>query len=303
MLSRGQKYPKDFVKTVILLYLRDTEKPASDIRDFLKNQFELSERRNIQKHLNYLFDHHVIDKKVRAGIESRYKWSKNIQAVRTIVNLISETESVEQISNKLFRQIKKQQTKWHKNYGTSQSDAKYDPIKLWYRTNYILLFFNKKTISNSLKLAYNKYRKKNNKKHIKFKRFRIIVLERLTDDELITMMYYSPTLVKYILNLDIHYEHKLANLNRIENKINNMVLVDWLQNKPHFGVKESFNDGIYIKKDVNSNSLDINFHSKLLRPKPQLIDHSIEIKYEPFLLEKYKKHILFVNNKKISKER
>ncbi len=299
MLKRGEKYPKDFVKIVILLYLRDTGKSASDIREFLKKNFGLSERRNIQKHLTYLYDHKILDKKVHLGIESRYKWSKNIHAVKTIVNLISEFENIEQISNKLFSNIKKLQTKLHKDYGTNQSDAKYDPTQLWYRTNYILSFFNKKTISDSLKLAYDEYRKKKYKKYIKFIHFRIILLERLNDDELITMMYYSPTLVKYILNLDKHYEHKLANLNRTENKINTMVMMDWLEDKSIFGAKESFNDGIYIKKGDKQDSLEMQFHTTLFRPKPPLIDHSLEIKYEEF--KKYKTYDLFINNKKISK--
>lgn len=296
--TRGERYSKYLIKIAILVYLRDNVRSASDIHDFLKKYYGLTETKNVKIHLTKLHDSGILHKTMKYGIGSYYKWNHTLDAFKKIVNIFSDNdESTRLVYYKLFNKYSFNITQFHVETLTLPKE-KLDLSRLWYYTNYGQSFLNKKTVSSSIHHAYKKYLSKKPAKKLLFKHFKTIVLERRSESELVTMMYYSPRLVKYILNLDKHYEHKLDNLKIIENKINTMLLIDWLENKPIFGVKESFNDGIYIKKGNEQGSLEMDFHSKLFHPKNRLIDHSMELKYEK--IRKHKKpSILYINNKKI----
>ena len=65
--GRGDKLPNNFVKTAILLHLADSERSASEIRDYLKLVHNIKEPKGVRVHLAKLYDEEYLDKKVKRG--------------------------------------------------------------------------------------------------------------------------------------------------------------------------------------------------------------------------------------------
>lgn len=281
--ERGDKLPTNYVKLAILLYLTDTSKSTSEIREFLKDLVGITERRNIQKHLSELFDDKIITKVVKQGIGSYYEWSNDISSFKKIINLISNNaEAIKEIQE---GRLKKIESYAKVAYLDTLSTIKkpFDPTRFWYHTNYAVSFFNEKTISILIDSTYKKYLAKKPVKPLDLEKFETIVFESIDKESLVVLMHYSPNLVRYLLNLDMHYVDKISNLKTREEVIKHIVLNDALfGHYPDHSGTIIFGAGFSLDKEYDSKqklqSVKLELSCNFPKPKPKTIDHGVQLK-------------------------
>lgn len=284
--ERGDKLPTNFVKLAILLYLTDTSKSTSEIREFLKELVGITERRNIQKHLSELYDDKVITKVVKQGIGSYYQWNNDISSFKKIINWISNnSEAVKEIQDNRMKKVGSYDkvTQYHLDTLTTPIKRPFDPTRFWYHTNYAVSFFNEKTISTLIDHTYKKYLSKKPTKPFDLEQFEIIVLEGIDRESLVVLMHYSPNLVRYLLNLDIHYVEKLSNLKIREDLIKHIVLNDALFGHfPDHSGAIIFGNGFNLSKEYDNKqklqSIKLELYCNFPKPKPRIIDHGVQLK-------------------------
>ena len=285
--ARGEKLPTNFVKLAILLYLTDTSKSASEIREFLKELVGITERRNVQKHLSELYDNEILTKTVERGIGSYYTWNNTIKAFKKIVDLVSDnSEAVIGIQGKRIKKVQPYTsvTEYHLDTLTTPVKKPFDPTSFWYYTNYAVSFFKGETILSMIDRAYKKYLSKKPKKPLGPEQFKTIVLEGIDEESLAILMHYSPNLVRYILNIEIHYENKLANLRKKEDLLSYVVLSDALfGNYPDHSGGFHFGGGFNLEKEYDGGakvpaSIKLGFSRTFPKPKPKIINHGVQLK-------------------------
>lgn len=115
--GRGKKFPTGFVKVAIMLFLRDIGKPSiaiysgpklkkidpvypasskstSQIIDYLRKTFGISEPRGIRLHLGQLYSDNLLDKETKIGIETIWQWKRGFESFRKIVNFIQSNHDL-----------------------------------------------------------------------------------------------------------------------------------------------------------------------------------------------------------------
>jgi len=85
---------------------------------------------------------------------------------------------------------------------------------------------NEEILNNLLETAYKEYLKNIEANPLEQSVFRTIVLENIDTKSILTLMHYSPNLVKYLIDLPINYKQKTRNLKEKENRIFFQVLDD-----------------------------------------------------------------------------
>lgn len=186
--SRGDKLPNNFVKTAILLYLSDSERSASEIRDYLKLVHNIKEPKGVRVHLAKLYDEEYLDKKVKRGIGSYYTWKESVESFQKIISFLSSNSKLirmVEIQNMKFRDFGpvkfELKSSWQKTldeeelempqpfrmgmlnemqYLSKLSDLSqsFDTSRFWYNTEYTRKFLNKKTLKYCINNAFQKCR-------------------------------------------------------------------------------------------------------------------------------------------------
>lgn len=259
--GRGKKFPTNFVKVAILLLLRDVEKPSiaiyhgpkfrktslhwpycirkstSEIRDYLKERFGISESKGVRLHLDWLYKNKYLSKTTKQGIETVWEWNKKLESFKKIVSFIEENaDFVKQISTdptfKSDELIDDENKQNLKNFFDSLQPV-FDVTRYWYYTKYTRSFLNEEMIDYFVEIAFKKYLITKNK----------IMLKQCTDVEsfeheifmnrdkkiIVKLMYYSPSLVKHIMNLDQKFEEILDNRKLWTDNILLLVINDLLK--------------------------------------------------------------------------
>jgi len=243
--NRGAKLPKNRVKMEIILLLRDDSKTTSEIRDYLREKYCISESRGIRLHLEHLCQKEILEKDVQNGVGTSYSWKRNTESFRKIINIISE-------NNETVRQILRQknislQSRYGKELKKRIADigVPFDATLLWYNTEYAKSFITEDTVKHFIDMAYKKCsheqlflsycRKVGSGPTIEL--FRLIFLENNDDETLMLLLMYSPSLLKYIANLENNLVERLGNLDQRKDVIFQMVVKDNLvtQYTPHGG--------------------------------------------------------------------
>jgi len=238
----GDKFPKNFVKIAILRYVSDVERSATEIYDYMEVVFNVKETRGIRGHLSWLVDDNYLEKRVKSGIGSYFKWKKTLESFKKIV-LFLETNDLSlrkvEIQNAKFidfdsvkvkvpkRLQKKLKTKelkfpYHLPIGSemnyldtlSNFEKPIDIARYWYNTEYTESFLNKKTIAHFLNKSYKLFLKdkevQSHSKQYHFKMdkhyFRHITFFKYDDEVIVTLLHYSPSLVLHMIDLDNKYK-------------------------------------------------------------------------------------------------
>lgn len=224
---RGEKLPKNYVKIAILLYVGDERKSSLEIREYLKDVHSVSERKGIQLHLSKLCEEGYLEGETKAGIAAYYQWKKSTESFKKIIELISENaDMVRKIILEKSKVIppktiteKFQIKKLFETYNV-------DPTQFWYNTKYAKSFFTEDVLNDLLDKSYDDYSTNKGTYPLNKSEFRIVVLENTNTQAIITLMHYSPNLVKYIIDLPNLYQKKTRNLKEKENRIFYTVLDD-----------------------------------------------------------------------------
>jgi len=290
--TRGKKLPNNFVKTAILLYLVDSEKSASEIRDYLKFVHNIKEPRGVRLHLTKLYDDGYLDKKVKKGIAGYYTWKESVESFQKIISFLST-------HSQLIRQVEIQNIKYRDydseyleedempiqfKYGRGNEmqylskltdlTQPFDTSRFWYDTEYTRKFLNKKTLRYCLNIAYQKCKTdekvledfKEYGGKLKKDRFRYNCFHRYNDDSLVAMMFHSYTLVAHMVNLEKNYQEYMIGPNEGSEFIFRMVLTD-LHYREYPGLEmEYFWKKEFIErktKDGKFDGLDMHFSCSL----------------------------------------
>ena len=91
-LKQGQKYPKGFTQTQILLKLCEKDRtPTSEILDFLKEQFYIREQKNIREHHLKILEKHKLIRRESAGRGHPDYWSviPDFRVLKELVDMLN----------------------------------------------------------------------------------------------------------------------------------------------------------------------------------------------------------------------
>ena len=229
----------------IVLLLRDCPKTTTEIREYLKEKYGITEPRGIRLHLEQLCQKDILEKDVQNGIGTNYFWKKNPDSFGKIINIISS-------NNETIRQILKYKKFSAKSrYGMQLkerlADTKilFDATSIWYNTEYTKSFITEDTLRYFIDMAYQKCT--NDKLFMNYcKRagsnpttdlFRLIFLENNDNETLLLLMKYSPSLVKYIVSLEENCMKRLRNIDQRKDVIFQMIIKDNMMTHytPHGG--------------------------------------------------------------------
>jgi len=232
--KRGNKLPNSYAKIVILLYIGDEKKSQSEIIGYLNQVYGISERKGIRLHLAKLCEDGYLEEEFRSGIAKYYWWRKSVNSFKKIIELISQNANmVLEIRDQSNSEPKKEKSKARKLSETYE----FDPTKYWYSTNYAKSFFNESTLKSCLEEAYKNYSTEKGKYPLDESEFKTVVLENNDIKTIVTLMHYSPNLVKYIIDLTKSYKQKIEDLDKKENKIFLTVLDDVIHGNYFYHVK------------------------------------------------------------------
>ena len=209
--SKGEKLPTNLIKIAIVLFLRDKKKTTSEIRDYLGRQFGITEPKGIRMHLQWL--HHkgkILDKFGKKGLDTTWEWKKTLESFKKIVNFLhSNSEIVKKLVE--FNPIdgieehlpEEDKTKVTTFFQSMTPEFKVE--RYWYNTKYARSFFNKNIIRHFVHHTYEDHRQELEPQFINEDELKAITFPiPRTDDFIVTLMHYSPSLVRYIINLEDH---------------------------------------------------------------------------------------------------
>ncbi|MDH5431652.1 MAG: winged helix-turn-helix domain-containing protein [Nitrosopumilus sp.] len=292
--NRGEKLPNNFVKTAILLYLTDSEKSASEIRDYLKVIHNIKEPKGVRVHLAKLYDEGYLDKKVKKGIGSYYTWKESVESFQKIISFLSTHSQlirqveIQNLKYRDYNSVKvKLKSKWQRKLKTEELEMPYpfkygrghemrylsklsdltqpfDTSRFWYNTEYTRKFLNKKTLRYCIHIAYQKC--KNDEKVLeKYKeygaklrkyRFRHNCFYQYNDDSLVAMMFHSYTLVSHMVNLEQNYRQYMIGSNAGDEFIFRMVMTDLFYREYPALEMEYFKKVEFIERRLKNGKFD-----------------------------------------------
>jgi len=229
--NRGAKLPKNRVKMEIILLLRDGSKTTSEIRDYLREKYCISESRGIRLHLEHLCQKEILEKDVQNGVGTNYFWKRNPDSFRKIINTISD-------NNETVREILKHkkinlQSRYNIELKKRMADkVSFDATSLWYNTEYAKLFITETTLEYFIDVAYQKCNHeqlflnycKSVESSSTLELFRLVFLENNDNETLLLLMRYSPSLVQYIVNLEENCMKRLGSLDQRKDLIFQMIV-------------------------------------------------------------------------------
>ena len=265
MRGPGDKFPKNFVKTAILRFTADIERSATEIYDYMELVFHVTESKGIRVHLGWLVDNGFLEKRVKPGVGSYFKWKKSFESFRKIV-IFLEDNSIRvrqvEVQNSKFRNFDsmkiKVPRKLQKKLKTKELEFPYplpmgvelgyqsrladfdkeiDIARYWYNTEYTESFLNKKTLNYFLNKAYQLFQNDEEleqyyKQHgvkVKKQDFRGITFYIYDDETIVTLLYHSPSLVLHVIDLENRYKRYEKDLYGVHDFIFEMVLKDLME--------------------------------------------------------------------------
>ncbi len=300
--GRGKKFPTNFTKIAILLLLRDVDKPSvaiysgpkfkktalewphgisrstAEIIDYLKEKFVISEPKGIRLHLEWLYKKKYLNKTTKSGIESRWEWNKSLESFKKIVDFIEiNSNLVEQIAtepNFKPNEIIDEENKQNLRDFFKFSNPPFDITRYWYYTKYTRSFLNEKMIDYFVDKAYLKYCSSKNKSQLKQcpdkQSFVHQLLGYQGNEVIVKLMYYSPSLVKHIMNLEQKFEDILDYRKLSSQNISLLVINDLLKfSKLQPNRSMSINGGIQ-KLDDQAQQLEIKLICNLTEHSPDM---------------------------------
>ncbi|MEO9307465.1 MAG: hypothetical protein ABI342_04025 [Nitrososphaera sp.] len=234
--SRGKKFPTNFVKTAILLLLRNDEpshtdqinsdtklakkhsvylhgntKSTTEIINYLNEQFGISEPKGIRVHLGELYAQNILDKETRVGVETRWFWKNNVESFQKLVNFINKNSDmvrdvVEQGPLVKMKEQFSDDIHLVNDFLTSLR-PQFDVNKYWFRTSYTRAFLSSNTLEYFVDKAYSKYKKnKFTDSKISKEEFQNKIFETRDMSMIVFLMHYSPSLIMFIINLEDNYK-------------------------------------------------------------------------------------------------
>lgn len=247
--TRGKRLKNNYTKISIVLFVGIGKKSTTEIREYLKIVHQIAEPHGVKQHLNYLYGEEILDKITQIGIGTCYFWKKEKESFRKIINMISNNS---EMVRKILRQklaAKKIRNRPVKLYEINllrrikDETTPFDTTEFWYNTNYTESFITNSTLKYFLDQAcqrciidpvFVEYFESKKMKASK-KMFDIILLENYDYQTLLTLMRYSPSLVLYLVNLDVKYKERITNMDERKDLIFQMVLRDYLDGNNPIG--------------------------------------------------------------------
>lgn len=229
--SQGEKLPTNYVKSIIMLFVSDKTKSTTEIRNYLKDNYKISESRGIKKHLSELEDMGLLDKDFKNGITNQYFWKKDSTAFRKIVAFFEE--NIEMIKQILFENLKENRVadlgeKMYLKTLSKKPGKSFDITRYWYKTEYAKSFFNVEFVESQVDEAFASYKPPENAYKLSKENFKHIILDGITPSGVVTLMHHSPSLVRYLLDLQTRHEEKTKDPSRAKQIIPVLVMRDEL---------------------------------------------------------------------------
>ena len=228
-----------------ILLLRDCQKTTTEIREHLKERFGITEPRGIRLHLEQLCQKDILEKDIKNGIGTSYFWKNSPESFGKITNMISEnSETVREILRGRKLSLKTRGDTELKKRLEDTSIA-FDATAFWYNTEYTKSFLTKSTLKHFIDTAYQKCRHerlfldycRQAGSSPTMKLFRLVLLENNDNETLLLLMRYSPSLVRYIVNLGENCMERLGSLDQRKDVIFQMMVKDMMMTHyaPHGG--------------------------------------------------------------------
>jgi hypothetical protein len=210
----GKKQPTNMTRLQILFFLRQGQKTTTEIREYLKDTSGITEPKGVRLHLARLYDDGYLSKKSKIGIGVVWEWKKTHTSFKKIVNLFYEKfETIYDMINEEPVEFRGSEIAFENQLVIAKFVKSFSPVYhvtlRWYKTNYTKSFLNEKTIEYFVNDAYDKV-----KKSPKMKNISKIEFEKIPRTILVKLMYYSPTLVQYIVNLDEKSKQLIQNYDK-----------------------------------------------------------------------------------------
>lgn len=225
--KRGERLPDNYVKIAILLFIGDDKRAQFEIKEYLKQVHGIAEKKGIRLHLSKLCQDEYLQEESEPGKPKYYQWKKSVNSFKKIIELISKNAEIVKSSIIEIKNFNKTKTITEAFQIKKLSRTKdFDPTIYWYNTKYAKNFLNEEILNNLLETAYKEYLKNIEVNPLEQSVFKTVVLENIDTKSILTLMHYSPNLVKYLIDLPINYKQKTGNLEEKENRIFFQVLDD-----------------------------------------------------------------------------
>ena len=225
--KRGERLPDNYVKIAILLFIGDDKKAQFEIKEYLKQVHGIAEKKGIRLHLSKLCQDEYLQEESEPGKPKYYQWKKSVNSFKKIIELISKNAEIVKSSIIEIKNFNKTKTITEAFQIKKLSRTEdFDPTIYWYDTKYAKNFLNEEILNNLLETAYKEYFKTIEANPLEQSVFKTVVLENIDTKSILTLMHYSPNLVKYLIDLPINYKQKTGNLEEKENRIFFQVLDD-----------------------------------------------------------------------------
>jgi len=265
----GKKFTKNLIKVSILLYLRDGKKSTSEIMEYLKKTFGISESKGVRLHLEWLRANLFLDKHTKIGIGTYWQWRKYPESFKKIVSFLHSNHDLVKDIVEVYPfeyMDTSDEEKDHLRRFFDQMKPEFYIHKYWYNTSYARSFFNEKTIFHFTKRAFKKYVDKGEFKTTSYDEFKRTVFGSLQDDTIVKLMHYSPSLVVYILNLNENYvltvnkELPIGQAMILQIVLNDILIHNY---RSHGGTSSAQYN---IQKDPDSGAVKMNLTCSLAEP-------------------------------------
>ena len=200
------------------------------------------------------------------GKGSYWWWKRTFDSFKKIVNFITFNhhviEKIIEERSLIFKDGLSEENKTQLKNFFKMNLPPFYPTKYWSNTEYTKSFFNEQTIEYFVKKAYEKYLKYKKSECVSNAEFERIVLHGLDRKLVVKLMYYSPSLILYIINLEERYSYNFERkIPQTVSFILLMVLNDLLitRHRLYHGIS-SAQYGITEKKSSDSKSLEIELY-------------------------------------------
>lgn len=249
--TQGEKLPTNYVKSIIMLFVSDEIKSTIEIKNYLKDNYKISESRGIKKHLSELEEMELLDKEFKNGITNQYFWKKNPTSFRKIITFLED--NIEIIKQILFENLKENRIadlgeKMYLSALLKKPEKSFDITRYWFATQYCKSFFNVEFVESQMEKAFADYRPPENGYKLNKENFKHIVLDNVSFDGIVTMMHHSPSLVRYLLDLQTRHEEKTKDLSQARQIVPLLVMRDMLVEKYPAHAATGFVNTIFVKE-------------------------------------------------------
>lgn len=193
----------------------------------------------------------LLAKDFKNGIANQYFWKKESTSFRKIITFFEE--NIELIKQILFENLKENRIadpgeRMYLKTLSKKPEKSFDMTRYWYKTEYAKSFFSVEFVESQVDKAFASYRPAENAYKLSKENFKHIVLDGISSSGVATLMHHSPSLVKYLLDLQTRHEEKTKDLSKAKQIVPILVMRDDLvENYPTLAAT-GFLHTIFVKE-------------------------------------------------------